>query len=320
MANSTNKILIALDGSSQSINAARYISRVIPPENAKIVLFSVRTKAPDSYWDFDETPDISEQQPALKIWYEKHNEILNKTMEAVKQFFIDAGYSEDAVSVKVQDRQVGIARDILKESYNGYTAVVLGRTGMSSNIGIPMGSITAKLLPKIHHATFIMVGDAPETERFLIGFDGSHGSKKAVSAVKSLLKNSAKKINICHVLRSMNLLQGSYDLFQFNFDQAYFPKEEKARLETVEKKLEPEINFARNKLVDAGIPALNVQTKMMMGYQSRAASLYNEAEKEGYGTIVIGRRGISIVEEFFMGRVARKITQMAKNHAVWVAS
>lgn len=59
---------------------------------------------------------------------------------------------------------------------------------------------------------------------------------------------------------------------------------------------------------------------MIMGYQSRAASLYNEAEKNGYGTIVIGRRGISVVEEFFMGRVARKITQMAKNSAVWIAS
>lgn len=320
MANSTNKILIALDGSSQSINAARYISKAIPPENSKVVLFSVRTKAPDSFWDFDEDPEISAQQPALKMWYDKQKEILDRTVEAVRQCFLDSGYPADSVSVKVQDRQVGIARDILKESYNGYTAIVLGRTGMSSNIGVPMGSITAKLLPKIHHATFIMVDEAPETEKFLIGFDGSHGSKKAVSSLKSLIKNSDKKVNICHVLRSLNLLQGSYDLFQFNFDQAYFPKEESARLQSVEKKLEPEINLAKQKFIEAGIPAFHVETKMIMGYQSRAASLYNEAEKNGYGTIVIGRRGISLVEEFFMGRVARKITQMAKGHAVWIAS
>lgn len=320
MANSTNKILIALDGSSQSINAARYISKAIPPENAKIVLFSVRTKAPDSFWDFDEDPEITAQQPALKMWYERQKEILDRTMEAVRQFFIESGYPADSVSIKVQDRQVGIARDILKESYNGYTAIVLGRTGMSSNIGVPMGSITSKLLPKIHHATFIMVGESPETEKFLIGFDGSHGSKKAVSALKSLIKNSNKKVNICHVLRSMNLLQGSYDLFQFNFDQAYFPKEESSRLQSVEKKLEPEINLAKQKFIEAGITPFHIETKMVMGYQSRAASLYNEAEKNGYGTIVIGRRGVSMVEEFFMGRVARKITQMAKNHAVWIAS
>lgn len=320
MANSTNKILIALDGSTQSINAARYISKAIPPENAKIVLFSVRTKAPDSFWDFDEDPEITAQQPALKMWYDKQKEILDRTMEAVRKCFLEAGYPDDSVTVKIQDRQVGIARDILKESYNGYTAIVLGRTGMSSNIGVPMGSITAKLLPKIHHATFIMVGEAPEPTKFLIGFDGSHGAKKAVSSLKSLIKNSDKKVNICHVLRSLNLLQGSYDLFQFNFDQAHFPKEESTRLQTVEKKLEPEINLAKQKFIEAGIPAFHVETKMIMGYQSRAASLLNEAEKNGYGTIVIGRRGISIVEEFFMGRVARKITQMAKSHAVWIAS
>lgn len=320
MANSTNKILIALDGSSQSINAARYVSRAIPPENAKIVLFSVRTKAPDSFWDFDDDPELTAQQPMLKMWYEKQKEILDRTMDAVRKMFVEAGYPEDSVTVKVQDRQVGIARDILKESYNGYTAIVLGRTGMSSNIGVPIGSITSKLMPKIHHATLIMVDETPETEKFLIGFDGSHGAKKAVSCAKSLLRNSDKRIHICHVLRSMNLLQGSYDLFQFNYDQAYFPKEESVRLQTVEKKLEPEINIARQKLIEAGIPANRIDSKMMLGFQSRATSIYNEAEKNGFGTIIIGRRGISVVEEFFMGRVARKITQMAKNHAVWIAS
>ena len=38
----------------------------------------------------------------------------------------------------------------------------------------------------------------------------------------------------------------------------------------------------------------------------------------GYGTIVVGRRGLSTVEEFDMGRVSNKLVQAAKDRAVWV--
>jgi hypothetical protein len=36
--------------------------------------------------------------------------------------------------------------------------------------------------------------------------------------------------------------------------------------------------------------------------------------------IVVGRRGLSRVEEFFMGRVSDKVLQLAKEMAVWVVT
>ncbi|MBE9535512.1 MAG: universal stress protein, partial [Proteobacteria bacterium] len=44
------------------------------------------------------------------------------------------------------------------------------------------------------------------------------------------------------------------------------------------------------------------------------------ALKGEYGTIVVGRRGLSEVEEFPMGRVSNKIIHMSKELAVWVVS
>ena len=38
----------------------------------------------------------------------------------------------------------------------------------------------------------------------------------------------------------------------------------------------------------------------------------------GYGTIVVGRRGLSKVYEFFMGRVSDKVLHLAKDMAVWI--
>jgi nucleotide-binding universal stress UspA family protein len=43
-----------------------------------------------------------------------------------------------------------------------------------------------------------------------------------------------------------------------------------------------------------------------------------EARNNGYGTIVMGRRGISGVQEFFMGSVSSKVLQNATGMAVWI--
>jgi nucleotide-binding universal stress UspA family protein len=45
-----------------------------------------------------------------------------------------------------------------------------------------------------------------------------------------------------------------------------------------------------------------------------------EAQKNGFGTIVIGRRGLSKVRQFMMGRVSNKVLQLARDLAVWVVN
>ena len=57
----------------------------------------------------------------------------------------------------------------------------------------------------------------------------------------------------------------------------------------------------------AGFNSNQITTRMITGVPSRAGAIVVEALKEGYGTIVVGRRGLSHVEEFFMGRVSNKV-------------
>jgi nucleotide-binding universal stress UspA family protein len=61
---------------------------------------------------------------------------------------------------------------------------------------------------------------------------------------------------------------------------------------------------------------INIRT--VTGAHSRAAVIITEALKGGYGTIVVGRRGLTNVEEFIMGRVSNKVIHMAREMAVWV--
>jgi nucleotide-binding universal stress UspA family protein len=43
-----------------------------------------------------------------------------------------------------------------------------------------------------------------------------------------------------------------------------------------------------------------------------------ESDVLGAGTIIVGRRGSTGVEEFVMGRVTRKILHLAYNKAIWI--
>jgi nucleotide-binding universal stress UspA family protein len=43
-----------------------------------------------------------------------------------------------------------------------------------------------------------------------------------------------------------------------------------------------------------------------------------EIEALGAGTLIIGRRGATSVEEFSMGRVTRKILNLAHSRAIWI--
>jgi nucleotide-binding universal stress UspA family protein len=45
-----------------------------------------------------------------------------------------------------------------------------------------------------------------------------------------------------------------------------------------------------------------------------------ELETAGYGTIVVGRQGLSRKEEFLFGSVSSKIVSHARNCAVWVVA
>ena len=77
---------------------------------------------------------------------------------------------------------------------------------------------------------------------------------------------------------------------------------------------------AVDRLEKAGLDRDRISTKIRSREPSRASAIVDEARKGGYGTIVVGRRGLSRWEEFFMGRVSKKILQLANWNAVWVVS
>ena len=91
--------------------------------------------------------------------------------------------------------------------------------------------------------------------------------------------------------------------------------------EMLRERLKEMLAKAQSILTEAGLPPANlgfelIETKgrpvgqAIMDYQAAG----------GYGTVVVGRRGLSKAEEFLMGSVSRSVVQKAHQCCVWVVA
>ena len=68
-------------------------------------------------------------------------------MEKFRNILLDAGFPDDKpddkIELKIQNKKVGIARDIIAEAGKGkYDTVVVGRRGLSATAAFVLGSIS----------------------------------------------------------------------------------------------------------------------------------------------------------------------------------
>jgi nucleotide-binding universal stress UspA family protein len=312
------RLLIALDGSEQSFEAVRYASQVLPPGKLKVVLFHVRSKIPESFWDIEKNPSFRHRLAPVAAWAMQQEKAMEEFMERCRQLLVDRGVPEEAVQVRINDREVGIARDITREAQKDYDAVVVGRWGMSKIKNLVWGSIANKLVGHLLHSPLWVVGGSPQPGKYLVAMDGSDEAMRAVDYVGSMLAGSDCAVTLFHVLRS-------FEFLSLGFEGAFVPgpavlggEEIKAEFQRAEEAIKTVCNEAIDRLEKAGLKGDQINTKIVAGAASRAQAIVEEAKNEGYGTIVVGRRGLSMVEEFFMGRVSNKVIQLAKEMAVWV--
>ncbi|MEW5766608.1 MAG: universal stress protein [bacterium] len=85
------------------------------------------------------------------------------------------------------------------------------------------------------------------------------------------------------------------------------------------KKMKDILIEVKNDFIEAGFNPERIRIEIDKGRHDTAAeSILDYLEREHFGTVVIGRRGISKAEEFLYGSVSQKVVREAKNCTVWV--
>ena len=298
------KILLAVDGSDQSFEAVRYVGQLFPPNRTEVVLFHVMNKIPESFWDIEKNPTFRHQLAPVAAWATQQQTAIQEFMERSKELLIDQGVPDESVSIKMQERKAGVARDIVREAQENYDAVVVGRWGMSKLKDLVWGSIANKLIGHLAHLPLCVVGGTSPTGKALVAVDTSEHATRTVDYVGTIMDGTNWEITLFHAIRGLDYLRA----------------EASHELQQVIKGVEAFFEETISRLNNAGLNSNRISTKIATGMASRAKAIVEEAENGGYGTIIVGRRGLSRVEEFIMGRVSDKVMQLAKEMAVWVVS
>jgi len=154
------KMLIALDDSEYAIKVVNYVASAVKPA-VNITLFSVLPTMSSNLKKMGKEMDqplFSEKVVELKWMVDEKKKKAESRIEECRTILRNAGFSDDTVAVKMQDKVVGIARDIIAETRKRkYDTIVLGRRGLSATASFVLGSVSNKIVQNIKDCTVWIV-------------------------------------------------------------------------------------------------------------------------------------------------------------------
>ena len=155
-------------------------------------------------------------------------------------------------------------------------------------------------------------------KRILLAFDYSENSARAVQFV-------ARSFTREHRVTLFSVIPDTAAVCDLNNPglTPYFVSQKEAfcGLENEKGRLVREaIETARVVLVQAGFPEDRVEVRIQGQKEGVARDIAAEARANDYGTVVMGRRGLSGVKEFFLGSVSQKVVQLLRDMTVVLVS
>jgi nucleotide-binding universal stress UspA family protein len=174
-----------------------------------------------------------------------------------------------------------------------------------------LGSVAAKLLQYLTFIPIIIVGQVPPVKKILFAVDNSPASIEAVEFAALLLGWHGYEACIFHAILNVwtieSELSGGNDLTMSNNS-----------IEASKSRAALTFKTAKDMLMKSGFESEKISEKIVSDVYSRSGAIVEEAKGGGYSTIVVGRRGLSKIEAFFMGRVGHKVVYGGKKFTIWV--
>lgn len=305
----SKKILVALDGSERSLLTVKSLTKLPAFRKHRIVLFHVFSGIPESYYDLEREPKSVKTIKFARAWESEQKKTIEAFMQKSQQVLLHSGFPTENVKVKIHHRKKGISRDIIREAREGYDMVVTRRRGMGRIQGLILGSVSMKLLHGMTFIPLLLAGRKPPGPKLLIAMDGSAGAMKAVDFAGAFLADNGCEFCLLSVIR------GVEDRREI---ETLGPSD--TLLQSAEKQIARAFEESKQRLVASGIDPTAISTKIVTGARSRAEVIVEEGRQGDFGTVIMGRRGLTQPRDFFLGRVTHKVIHLARDKSVWIVN
>ena len=311
MADLTKMLVIPVDGSENALKSLDYLHLIYGNRhNLELTLKYVLPSLPPLLTD----NRFMDREAATKVKTIENKSIrmAKKILAQAKNFLIDKGFDGERVQTVYKKKESGIAQDICQwvESKQA-DAVLIASRGRSRLEAFFMGEVSSKLLEYCRVCPVWIVQGQVKSKQVLIAIDSSENALRAVDHAGFMLSGTDCPVMLFHTMRHLRRF-----VPQEVLDEA--PELEQLWKTKAGQEIEPFMTKAEEMLVKAGVSESQISKKIVDGSRSAASDILEEARKSQYGTIVMGRRGISGVQEFFMGSVSSKVLQNSTGMAVWI--
>ncbi len=307
----TKKVVIPLDGSKNALKSLDYVLQMFGHKHDLILsLIYIMPSFPPILID-DKTIDketYAQMASGDKKLVNKAERLLREARNAL----IEKGFSEKRIEAIFRKKEKGIAQDVCDWANRKMVdAVLITRRGQSDLETFFMGRVSESLVEHCTDCPVWIVGGAVDSKKVLVCLDSSDNALRAVDHAGFMLSGTDCHITILHTMRHLTryvpveILEGASDI-------------ELLYKEKAGKRIAPYMEKAREMLLEAGLTGDQVTTRVVDGSRSPAEDILKEARSKGYGTIVLGRRGLSGVKAFVFGSVTRKIVHHSAGLSIWI--
>ena len=312
MTEKTERLLITpIDGSDDALRSLDYIDLYFRSAHRfKVVLFYVLPTLPPIL--VDECQKSRSAMQKLKALEEKNVAMAEGLLSKAKTRLLKNGFESRLVETVYRKKESDTARDICAWAENRQAdAMLINTRGRSRLEAFFMGETARKVLEFSRVCPVWMLKGTVRSKRVLVAVDSSVNAVRAADHAGFMLAGTDCEVTLFHTKRHLRRFIPQELLKEAGELQTLWE-------ETADQDIAPYLNEARDKLLEAGLAESQVKTKIVSGTRSPAADILNEARKGDFGTIVMGRKGRSSVQEFILGGVTRKVVADFNNMALWI--
>jgi nucleotide-binding universal stress UspA family protein len=307
----TKMVVLPVDGSENALRSLDYLHLMYGSgHNLGVSLKYVLPSLPPILAD---DPSMKrETAMKLKTLENKSAGVARKILAKAKNVLVEKGFEEDRVQTVYRKKEKDVAQDICNWVENKRAdAVVITTRGRSRLETFFMGEVSSKLIEYCRVCPVWIVEGAVTSKRVLIAIDSSENALRAVDHAGFMLAGTDCQVTLFHTMRHLRRF-----VPQEVLEEA--PELEELWKSKAGQEIEPYMKKAKEMLMVAGLNESQISKKVVDGSRSAASDIVVEARSNDYGTIVMGRRGISGVKEFFMGSVTSKVLQDCAGMAAWI--
>ncbi|OEU73954.1 MAG: hypothetical protein BA864_10380 [Desulfuromonadales bacterium C00003093] len=311
MENLTKSIVIPLDGSKNSLKSLDYLDLIYGPKhNLEVSLLYILPSLPPILTD-EKTMD-RKTRARLAAVKQKNIEMGERILAEGRDLLLNKGFKKESIKVLCQKMGITVAQDIYYlAKHKRVDTILLTRRGRSDIKTFFMGEVSSRLVEYCRDCPVWIVDGGIHSKKVLIGVDSSENALRAVEHAAFMLSGTDCKVTLFYTMRHL---------------RRFIPLEvleEAAELEELwqhkaGKEIAPYLQRAKIMLLKAGFTEDRIGTKVVDGTRSAADDILKEAQGNDYETIVLGRRGLSAVKEFFMGSVTTKVLRCSAGLAIWI--